>query len=510
MATTSTSSLTSQILRMNGMSSGLDTDSIVKSLIKIDQMKVDKQFQTKTKLEWKKDAYDDVSTLLKDFRSQNMSVLKSDTNMMSASAYNTYKVTMLDTSTAVSVSAGSSAAAGNITINDIQQLATAATVKSSSISAAALSSNTALKDLALNTPLQFDNDGAITFSINGHTFSFSKDTTLGDMMLSINGNKDAGVTMSYSSLTKGFTITSKKTGSASAVNIDNLTGNAFAAGSSAFGISEQTVNGQDALLDIEGVAVTKDTNTFSIDGISYTLKNKSTSAISFNVERDVDATMTKIKNFVGAYNDFISKLQTKIDEPTYKDYAPLTDEQRSALSQADADKWDAKSKSGLLKNDSTITSLLSTMRSSFYTKVTGVDKTLSDIGLNTGSYKDQGKITINEDTLRTALENNPDDVAKLFTSISTSTDPATKYNESGLITRMSDTMNTYLKNNTQITLDTLNDGISAADKKLTDLTTQMQDNEDRYYARFTAMETALSKLNSQSSWLSSQFGGSSK
>lgn len=510
MATTSSvSSLSSQLLRVNGMSSGLDTDSIVKSLLKIDQAKVDRQFQVKTKLEWKKDAYNAVGDLLKDFRAKNMSVLQADTNMMSSSAYNTYNVTMLDTTTAVSVSAGASAMAGNVTINDISQLAKAATLKSSNISAAALTSSTKLKDLALNTPLQFES-GAISFSINGKTFSFTQDQTLGDVLTTVNADKDAGVTMSYSSLTKGFTIASRSTGASSAVNIDNLTGNAFAAGSSAFGISEQTVNGQNAKLDIEGVAVEKETNAFSIDGISYTLKNTSTSAISFNVERDVDATVTKIKNFINNYNSLIGTLQAKLDEDTHSDYPPLTDTQRAALSATDATKWDTMSKSGLLKNDSTVTSLLTTMRNAFYTPVSSVGMTLSDIGLNTGSYKDKGKITIDETKLRTALENNPDQVAGLFTSLSTSTDPTTKFNQSGLINRMSDAMNTFTKNNTQITLDNLNDSITSAGKKLTDLTDEMSQNEDRYYAKFTAMETALSKLNSQSSWLSTQFGSSSK
>ncbi len=505
MATNSMSALSSQILRLNGMSSGLDTDSIVKSLLKIDQAKVDRQFQAKTKLEWKKDAYDEVSTLLKDFRAQNMSMLKADTNMMSAGAYNTYKVTMLDNSSAVSVSAGSSATAGNITINDIQQLAEAAQLKSTNLSANALATSTQLKDLDLNTKLEFV-DHAISFSINGKTFSFTDDTTLGDMMMSVNADKDAGVTMSYSSLSKGFTITSKKTGLSSSVNIDNLTGNAFAARTNAFGIEEQNKSGKNAIMHIEGVRVEKETNTFSIDGISYTLKNKTDSAVSFNVERDVDATVNKIKTFVSNYNTLIAALQSKLDEETHRAYPPLTDEQRSQLSDKQAETWDKLAKSGLLKGDSTITGMLDTMRTAFYTKVAGVGKTLSDIGLTTGSYKDKGKITIDETKLRTAIENNPYEVAALFTSTSTSTNSATKFNESGLITRLSDSINTYTKNNTQVTLDNLDDSIKLADKKLTDLTDMMAKNEDRYYAKFTAMETALSKLNSQSSWLASQFG----
>ena len=204
----------------------------------------------------------------------------------------------------------------------------------------------------------------------------------------------------------------------------------------------------------------------------------------------------------------IDTLQAKIDEDVNKNYAPLTDSQREALSADQATKWDTLAKSGILRRDNNISSLLNKMRSAFYTVVGDTGKTLADIGLKTGSYADKGKITLDKDALRAALEKNPDEVAKLFTNVSASTDPTTKFNESGLINRISDAMSAYTSTAVSVTIANTQDQIDELGDKIGSLTDLMNANEEKYYARFTAMETALARLNSQSSWLTSQFSSS--
>lgn len=501
MSVSSLTSINRSILRLSGLSSGLDTESIVTGLLTTDQSKVDKQFQLKTKLEWKAEAYRDVNLLLKNFRQENMSVLNQDSNMFSASAFNIFGVTMLDTTSAVTVKAGSTATEGSMTIDSITQLAKAASASSSGVFTSDVTLGTALKDLPFKTALQFLS-GSISFSINGKVFSFTEDTTLNDMLNTIN-NSDAGVTMRYSSLTKGFTLTSKTIGSASKIEIVNITGNAFADTSSAFGIAQGTFTGQSAILSINGISVTEESNSFTIDGITYTLKDESATPISFTVDRDIDATVEKIKTFIGNYNKMIETLQAKIDEETHTAYPPLTDSEREKLTDAQAEKWDALSKSGILYNDSNISSLLNTMRDAFYSKIDGLGMTAADIGLKTGIYSDKGKITVDETALRSALENNPDLVTQIFTKTSTAIDPAQKYNESGLISRISEAMTQYTETSTSVYLSNLETQISKAEERLDELMELMSDHEEKLYAKFTAMETALSKLNSQISLFSS-------
>ena len=491
-------------LRLSGLSSGIDTDAVVKAMLTTEQTRVDKQKQTTTKLEWKANALREINTLIKNFRSSYLSVLNPSSNMLSASAYNIYTTTLLTPTSAVSISAGSSAVAGKVTINSITQLAASAKVSSTDVfTGESLNTGTRLEDLELATPLLFDSDGNISFSINGKDFTFSKDTTLSEMMNTINSS-EAGVKMTYSSLTKGFAITAKATGSSSRVEIQNISGNAFAEEDAAFGIAAQEpVYGQDAILTIEGRQVVKSSNTFTIDGITYTLNDESSAPISFNVQRDVESAVNKITSFIDAYNSLITTLQNKLEEKVYRDYLPLTDVQKESMKDKEIELWEEKAKSGLIRNDAAISSLLSSLRGAFYTAVESAGVSAAEIGLTTGSYGDGGKITVDKDKLRKALENNPDMVTNLFTAISKSEDKAQANRESGLIVRISNALLNYTSSVTDNTLASLEKRISDSKDAEDTLLDRLAVRQEALYARFTAMESALASLSSQSSWLTS-------
>jgi len=490
-------------LRLSGLSSGIDTDAVVQAMLTTEQSRVDKQKQTTTKLEWKANALREINTLIKNFRSQYLSVLSPSSNMLSSSAYNIYTATLLTPTSAVSISAGSSAVAGKVTINSITQLATSAKLSSTDVfTGESINTSTRLEDLELKNELLFDADGNISFSINGKEFTFSKDITLSEMMSAINSS-EAGVKMTYSSLTKGFTITAKTTGSSSRVEIQNISGNAFDGENAAFGIAAQTVYGQDAILTIEGRQVVRSSNTFTIDGITYSLNDESATPISFNVQRDIESAVNKITSFIDAYNSLITTLQNKIEEKVYRDYLPLTDKQKEAMKDKEIELWEEKAKSGLLRNDMTISSLLSSLRSAFYTVVESAGISAAEIGLTTGSYGDGGKITVDKDKLRKALESNPDQVTNLFIATSKSDDKAQANRESGLIVRISNALLNYTSSVTDNTLTSLEKRISDSKDAEDTLLDRLAARQEALYARFTAMESALASLNSQSTWLTS-------
>lgn len=510
--------------RVTGLASGMETDTIVKNMLASYQAKLDKQNQTTTKLQWKADALRSVNSLIKTFRESNLSVLNASSNMLSASAYSAFDVAMLTTTSAVTVKAGASATEGKVTINSITQLAEAASLSSTDVFTAELSRDTALKDLAFKNELTFQQNGdvkEVKFSINNVDFTFNEDTLLSDMMSQINAS-DAGVKISYSSLKDGFTITSKTTGSASKIDIKNTAGNMFSyvdteghTVAGALGIAAQTKNGQDAVLKIDGYDVVKSSNTFTIDGITYTLNDKYIPAdendkgISFSVTKNVDAVVDKISKFVDSYNELIGKLQSMIGEEVYRSYSPLTDAQKEEMSDSDIEKWEEKAKSGMLHNDSGIQSLLTTVRKALYTTVEGTGMKLSDIGLTTGTYTDGAKITLNKDKLKKALETNPDAVTSLFVKTSKSTDANTKFNESGFVARLSDSLLSYTKQATDVSLDAVEDSISDSKEEVGKLEDKLSAKSDALYLKFSAMEAALAKLNSQSSWLSSLFSSTS-
>ncbi len=502
------SNISNSLIRLNGLSSGLDTESIVKSLLKIDQMKVDKQFKLKEKLQWKGDAYRSINLKLKSFQDTYMKLFStSSTNMLDPAKYNAYSVTMQTQTNAVSITAGSNASVGALTISDIK-LATAPQVSSSGMFADdKINGNSTLKE-AFGEGL-FEG-GNISFSINGKEFTFSEDTTIFRMMNQINSS-DAGVTMSYSSLKKGFTIASKVTGESGKVVIDNLSGTAFSSASTGFKIGEVDIKGENAKATIDGVTVERNSNTFTIDGITYTLKEDTNTGetIKFSVARDVGEVFDKIKDFIDSYNSVIEELHAKLDESVYSDYEPLTDAEREEMSETQINKWEEKAKSGTLSNDNGIRALLQEMRSAFYNVVEGAGKSAASIGLETGYKAMTGKIVINEAKLKEALANNPDQVASIFSKASSATDGSTKYNESGLAVRLSNSISNYISNSTQITLENNAQQLKNANSRLDQLEDWLTNNEQKYYARFTAMETALAKLNSQTGWISSLLGSSS-
>ena len=360
MATSSTASTTAAITptslnnmsvqRLTGLASGLDTESIVNGLMATEQAKYDKMAQQKQMMEWTNDADVDVNNLLKTFQDTYLSALSSsDNSMLSSNSIISYAVTSSDT-TSAAITASSSVQSGTHVINSITSLASGAGAQSAAqISSSGLSTTTQLSQLALTNGLTFGDDGTLSFAINGETFSFKSTDELQDVFNTVNGDSKANVTMGYSSLTGKISVVSKTTGSASSLNIQNITGNAFADTNAAFGIAQGTsANGTDAHLNIDGTDVTKSSNNFTIDGLTYSLKYTTDTPIKYSVDQDIDGAVKKIESFVNAYNTLIGQLQDKIDEKRDTDYMPLTSSQQSQMTSTQVDEWNTQVKTGLL------------------------------------------------------------------------------------------------------------------------------------------------------------------
>lgn len=388
-----------------------------------------------------------------------------------------------------------------------------------------------------NTPLNAAGvAGDIQFTINGKAFSFNSTTTsLNDIVANVNADTTANVTMKYDELNNKMTVESKQMGVASKVQITDTTGNLMAV----MGLNGANSIGADSSLtfnDGSGTQViTRSSNDFVISGLAFSLKSNMTGATSVSVASDPSATVDLIKGFVAKYNDVLNKINAKLSEKKESGYAPLTDAQKEAMNDTDIANWEAKAKAGSLNNDSILNSIVNNMRNALYAPVTGVTATLSSIGITTGSYSDKGKLIIDETKLKAAITANPDEVTKLFTNtsqysynegLSDSTKRTTRYNESGLAQRLFD----VIQDNSRTTRDSkgqkgtllekagvigdMSEFQSVMYKQISDYSTiinnfnnKLVDKESAYYTKFSAMETALQKMNSQGQWLSSQFGG---
>jgi flagellar hook-associated protein 2 len=510
-ATSGASALFGSASRITGLMSTLDTDMLVKNLTSAAQLKIDAVKRRQIRQEWYNEALQSVRNEINEFLNTYVSATGSF-SMLKSSSYATYKAVTSSTANAVTVTASGTAEVGEITVK-IQSLAQNASVSSSgkvSKKGTEISANNTvtLDKLDLATPLKFDANGKISFSINGKVFEFSKDTTLQNMINTINTDETAGVTMKYSRLTDTFTITADSGGANSSVTIQNISGNAFGSNSAfKIGTGTFTEGRSNAVAVINGVTVTRDTNDFTIDNINYSLKKVTVGTdeetVSLQLERDYSATVESVKKFVDGYNKLYEKLRALLTEKDYSSkYPPLTDAQKREMKDDEIAAWEKRAKSGLLRRSTELESLLSSMRNAFSAALGGFSKNASHIGLKIAGYYDEnpGSIVLDEAALTEALKKNADEVIGMFTNGS-STAPS---GQQGLMYKLRSSMTTFTTNIKEI-LKSGETKIKSYDEEIDKLELKLDDLAERYYKKFANMETALAKLNSQASYISQMF-----
>ena len=270
-----------------------------------------------------------------------------------------------------------------------------------------------------------------------------------------------------------------------------------------------------------------------------------TGDFTINVATDVDGVYEKIEQFINDYNELVDKTNKLLGEKQYRDYRPLSAEEKKAMEKGDVDLWEEKAKSGLLRNDDIIGRTMLNTRRSLYElsdEFSGSYRLLTEIGIGTEKYSRGsagGKLVIDEEKLKDAIAKDPEGVMELMFKEST---PATKngnvsYNKDGkpggIVSRVYDNLmlgmeeiikksgtgeeaDLYrgVKSNILLDFVTSHSSISLIDKdviqynrKIEDLNTMLFRKENHYYAKFTAMEKAISRMNQQSAWLMQQAMG---
>lgn len=501
-------------MRVSGLASGMDTDEIIKKLMAANRIPMEKLTQKKQLLEWKRDDYRSLNTKVLDLKNAAF-------EMKLQSGYKTQKATTSNEN-AVSVTASTLANAGQYSIK-VEELATSASMTSGKL-ADGTTGATLLGGLGLS--------GNETLSVTGNgvteTINVTQGMTLGQLVTEVNSKSNTtGLKATYDATVNRLFFTTDKTGSNEIkLELSNNNPGAELADILKIGTGNTaSAAGTDAKVYINGSATadTFATNTFSVAGLSFTVKETTAAAVNVNVTKDVDSVVEKIKKFVEKYNTLIDDVNKELVEKRNRSFLPLTAEQREEMDEDEIKNWEEKAKSGMLKSDSLLTSGLSSLRSALAESVEGLPanqlNSLAAIGISTanvsgasvsGSYLDQGKLYINETKLKEALENKPDEVMALFT---TDGGIANESKDDGIATRLYDKASALI---TQITdkagtLNTLEDkyAIGTETKRLNEdikrMTSRLQDMEDRYYKQFSAMESYINKMNSQGSWLSQQF-----
>lgn len=380
-----------------------------------------------------------------------------------------------------------------------------------------ISSADTLRQVAnkMGEDIELDADGKFSFEINGKKFSFDKETTLSKVMTAVNSS-DAGVRMSYSNLTDSFTFTATKIGSDGEVNLANVVGsNAFGA-NGIFGILDSTLSsvGTDASITINNKIITKSSNNFTVDGMNFEITGDFTatdpSADGYNVTftHDLGSTVDKVKAFIEDYNKMVKELSGLLKEKKEYKFSPLLAEEEEGLTEKEIENWTAKAKSGIMRSDPVISSLLSNLRSAAYSIVGESGTMASQIGITTAGT--DGTLKLDEDVFKKALTDNPSKVAQVMTNTSDKTEPEDKYKESGFTVRLFSSMSQYRSNTRANQIQDETKKINNFETKITAMEKKLIIKEERYWRKYSALETLMGNMNSQSDWLTSQLGALQK
>jgi len=501
-------------MRIGGLASGMDIDTIVEKLMVAERIPLDKLEQQKQILEWQQEDYRSLNSSLFSFRSTTF-------NMKLEATFNTKIATSSDEDV-VTVTAGTSALEGTYSIV-VNNLAAGVTKGSST----ELANERDDKGNILTLYEQFSEFAArgyletdtISVTINGTELKFDLDEdNINTVVSAING-ADLGVTASYDTTYNRFFLTTTETGSAAEITITADEANFISSNAEAsilkLKINENTTyNGQNASIDIgnDVTGIESSTNNISINGLNLSLTD--TGSATVVVSRDIDSIVSTITNFVTAYNSTIEDLYNKVHEERNLEYPPLTDAQKEDMSDDEIELWEEQARSGLLRNDIYLNNIISNMRRATSRVVEGVEgdySSLSSIGITTLRWDDNGQLYINESQLREALSKDFEGVKELFTN-SSETD-----NEKGIASYLYDVVDNsidYLsdKAGTQTSFSVVDNSyigkkLKTLSQEIEDWEERLEDIENRYWRQFTNMEIAINQMNAQSAWLSQQFSG---
>lgn len=494
----------SDIFRLTGLNSGMDTESIITAMVSRHKTKVEDATKEKTKLGWTQEAWQGLNTKIYGLYTNKLS------NMRLSEAYDKLKTTT--SNSALTVVAGSGANEG-VQSAKIKSVAKAGYLTGAEISAqdgSKITNATKLTDLGIAV------GSSVGLKVDGmtHTIEVTEDMTMGDFVKKM---QNAGVNASFDEGNQRLFVSAKATGKDNDFLFVDSGSNTTAALNKlglTTAVGAKRIKGEDAVLELNGAEFKSSTNTFNINGSTYTVNGMTDEEITVSTSKDTSGMYDMIKNFFKDYNDVMESMAKAYNADSAKGYEPLTDEEKEAMTESQVEDWEKKIKDSLLRKDSTLNSLMSSMREimSGGIEIDGKKYYLSDFGIETQSYleadknerysyhingdKDDSVSSAKTDVLSAKIAEDPELVEKFFKQLSVK-----MYDN--LTEKMSSTesRSIYKVYNDKEMKTEYNEYT----KKIAELEKKLTEAEDRYYKKFSNMEVALSKLTSNQNAISSLF-----
>ena len=278
------------------------------------------------------------------------------------------------------------------------------------------------------------------------------------------------------------------------------------------------IDGQDAIIELNGAEFISNSNSFQINGLTINAKalTDEDEIITITTDTDVDAIYDKIKSFFKEYNELMTEMATKYNAPSAGDYEPLTEAEEEELSETQLEKWEGILKTASLRRDGTLSTVMSSMKSVMIKsyQIDGKTYSLSSFGIKTAGYftaednekanyhidgdPDDESSKANADKLKAALVADPENTIEFFSNIM-----------KDLYKTLSDKLSKSTSTSSAFKIyndKTMQSQYDSYTKKLSTWEDKIEDYRDKYVKKFSAMETAMAKLQSQTASLSSFFG----
>lgn len=278
------------------------------------------------------------------------------------------------------------------------------------------------------------------------------------------------------------------------------------------------IDGRDAEITLNGAKFTSLNNTFTVNGLTFSVLEETSGEVTMTTTEDTDGIYDMVKNFFTEYNKLINEMDSLYNAESSKGYDPLLSEEKDAMSDSEIEEWEKKIKDSLLRKDSTLGSVADAMKTVLLqgTTVNGKQMYLSDFGINTLGYfnaaeneknayhingdKDDTNSSVKnaDDVLKSMIASDPDTVKSFFTSLANNLHDSLADKMSA--SSMSSAFTVYNDKQMKDEYSDYADKIKKQEEKLNDLI-------DKWYSKFSAMETALAKLESKNNSISGMFGG---
>lgn len=508
--------------RITGLYSGLDTESLVKSMTSKYQTKIDNLKRSKETNELKTTVWNALNSKLYSFYTGSASSMKFE---------NSYSKTISKSSSdALTVTGMQSTGIQSVKIIDTAKTAQLTSAKIDE----SIKKDTKLSELGL---------AAGTYKFNNEDIVIEENDTMQTLIdkiesTGLNANFDENqnrifISAKEAGSSSNFNLTSDNT-DASLIGVLGIPSQAYLKDGKYYSdanytkqITDQSVitkikNGQAAImtqgtnskLEVNGALFESNSNTFKINDATYAINNFTDKEITVSTTKDSSAVYNNIKSFINSYNDIINEM-TKSYNTSNQGYKPLTDEEEDAMSEKEVEKWNSILEASSLYRDENLENVISNLKSVMNKGIQMSDGTtmyLSDFGIGTGNYfttdknernsyningdKDYASVSTKTNTLEKMIEEDPEKVEEFFTKLSKS---------------MYDAISSDMKSTEYNSMyKVYNDKqLASENKKYEEQIAQWEEKmykaEEKYYKQFTAMEKMLAEIQSQSNYLNNLF-----